>query len=173
MSIIESLSTGAIGSLIASALFLFIMYRHRPKLEISPNIAKTTYDGKTVYAIKVINSGSRDAFAIRAEFLMIEPWVVSGGIGSNILQFSLVRDQWFILNPTSKVGDTFGSNFEFITNEDLEGDWVNHENSYLLFRVHAQDVLSGFARVFVHQYYSRKAIIEGRFAKGASMEISE
>jgi len=60
---------------------------------------------------------------------MIEPWVVSGGIGSNILQFSLARDQWFILNPTSKVGDTLGSSFEFITKEDLEGDWAKHENS--------------------------------------------
>lgn len=171
MSLIQSLVIGAIGSLIASFLFLLILYRLQPKLEISPKIAKTTYDGETVYAIKVMNSGNRDAVDIRAELLMIEPQVVGGGIGRNILQVSLVRDQWFLLRPMSKVGDRSGAVFEFITTENLDEEWAKHENSYLLFQVHARDVLSGFARLFSYEYYSRKVIMNGRFSIGASMEI--
>jgi hypothetical protein len=168
---IENLVIGAIGSLIASAFFIIILYQFRPNLELSPQIAKTNYDGKIVYAIKVLNSGNRDAISIRAELLMIEPQVVSGGIGKNILQFSLERDNWFLLHPSSKTSENFSVTFEFITCDDLIAEWETYENSYLIFQVYAQDVFSGFARVFSREYYSQNDVINGRFSKGTSMKI--
>ena len=171
---LQNLVIGAIGSLIASILFLLSLYQLRPKIAISPEIAKTSYDGKTVYAIKIINSGNRDVVDIRAELLMLEPRVMDGGIGKNILQFSLAREQWFLLHPISKSkdGNEFNNTFEFITADNIHDDWAKHENSYLLFQVHAQDVLSWFSEVFSHEYYSWEDIIEGRFSVGSSMKIS-
>jgi hypothetical protein len=166
-----SLVIGAIGSLIASAIFLLIMCRVRSNLELSSKIAKTIYNRETVYSIKIINSGKRDVVAIRAELLMIEPQVVHGGIGKNILQIPLVRDEWFLLEPISKNDDDFGS-FEFITTENIDEEWGLRPNAYLLFRVHAQDSISGFSKIFSTKYYSRSDIVQGRFAKGASMLIS-
>jgi hypothetical protein len=168
-----NLVIGAIGSLLASAVFLFILFRYRPRLLLSTQIAKTTYADKAVYAFKVLNSGHRDAVAIKAEVLMIEPQVIVGGVGRNVLQVSLVRDNWFVLRPLSKVGDkVLDATFEFITCENVEQEWATHANSYLVFRVQAQDALSGFSAVFSSEISSRNEIKVGRFAKGQSMAIS-
>ena len=169
---IQNLLIGALGSLIASGLFLLLMYRLRPKLDLSPKIARTTYDGETVYALKVVNSGRRDAIEIQGELLMIEPQVVGGGVGRNILQVPLVRERWFQLNPAAEVGEKFGASFEFVVTTNLEEEWMKHKNSYLLFRVHARDAMSGFSRVFSTAYYSQSDIIAGRFGAGATMAVS-
>jgi hypothetical protein len=87
---IENLVIGAIGSFIASIVFILALYRLRPFLTISPKIAKTEYEGMTVYSIKVLNSGSRDVIDIATELLIIEPHVVGDGVGRNILQCNIV-----------------------------------------------------------------------------------
>ena len=168
---IKNLLVGALGSLIASAVFFGGLYRLRPRLMLSPKIAKTTYEGKIVYAFKIINSGRRDVVGIRAELLLIEPQVVKGGVGKNILQFSLDRDHWFYLPPVTKVGADLITSFEFITTENLEEEWSKRKSSYLQLRIYAQDALSGFSRVFSQTYHSQDDICLGRFAK-ESMDIS-
>ena len=168
---IANLIIGAIGSLIASALFLLLLLRFRPNLEISPSISKPTYDGQTIYSIKVVNRGSRDVVRLSAELLMVEPQVVKGGIGKKILQFALSKNEWFALTPTTEHDGEAA--FEFITNEKIEFEWEQRPNSYLIFRVYAQDSLSGFTKVFSNKYFSKTDdIIVGRFGFGASMEIS-
>ena len=168
---IVNLIIGAIGSLIASALFLLLLFRFRPNLEISPSISKSTYDDQTVYSIKVVNKGSRDVVRLSTELLMVEPQVVKGGIGKNILQFALAKNEWFALTPTAERDGEAA--FEFITNEKIESEWGQRPNSYLIFRVYAQDSFSGFTKVFSKKYFSRTDdIVVGRFGVGASMEIS-
>lgn len=171
--IITSLVTGFISALCASAVFVLLMYRQRPKLQLSSKIAKTTFEDTTVYAFKVINTGRRDAISVIAELFLIQPTVVEGGIGYNIIEIVLVRNKLFHIRPLKKVGDKFGAVFEFITAEDLEAEWGKFQNSYLLFRVTAQDSLSLFSHVFTSEFDSpEKAIVAGRFAKGAKMSIS-
>ena len=172
-SIINSLWTGFVSAIWASAVFVYLMYRQRPQLELSTKVAKTTIGGKTVYAFKVINSGRRDAISIIAELVLIQPHVVEGGIGYNIMEIDLVRNKLFHMRPLKKVGDKFGAVFEFITTEDLESEWNDFKNSYLLFRVTAQDAISQFTHVFTSEYKSPdKSIVYGRFGKGAKMSIS-
>lgn len=171
---IENFLIGALGSLIASAIFLLLLHRYRPKLILSSKIAKTSYDGKIVYAFKVINSGKRDVIGIRGELLLIEPHVVKGGIGKNILQFDLVRDQWFYLPPVKTISDDIITSYEFITFDQLEEEWSKKKNSYLQFRIYAQDAFSGFSKVFSQTYYSSgNTIHNGRFAIKESMEICD
>jgi len=89
------------------------------------------------------------------------------------MDIPLVRKQLFHLRPVAKVGTKFGGVFEFITLADLEAEWLEFTNSYLLFRVLAQDSLSLFSQVFSSEFSDpEKAIVVGRFAKGASMKIS-
>jgi len=157
----------------ASAVFVYLMYRQRPKLELSPQIAKTTIGDNTVYAFKVINTGRRDANSVMAELFLIQPHVVEGGTGYNIMELDLVRNNLFQMRPLKRVGDKFGAVFEFITTEDLEGEWKGFKDSYLLFRVSAQDSISQFTKVFTVEFESpEEAIVVGRFAKGARMEIT-
>ena len=171
--IITGLLTGIISSLFASAVFVFMMFRMRPKLQLSTKIAKTTIGGNTVYAFKVINAGTRDAISVIAELFLIQPHIVEGGIGYNIIEIPLVRTKLFHLRPVAKVGTKFGGVFEFITLADLEAEWLAFTDSYLLFRVLAQDSLSLFSQVFSSEFGDpEKAIAVGRFAKGASMKIS-
>jgi len=172
--IITGLLTGFVSALCASAVFVLLMYRQRPKLQLSTKIAKTTIDGQTFYALKVINTGRRDAISIVAELVLIQQTVVEGGIGYNVIELDLVRNKLFHLRPLSKVGDKFGAVFEFLTTEDLETEWENFHDSYLVFRVTAQDSLSLFTHVFTAEFESpEKAIVVGRFAKGAKMTISK
>ncbi len=173
MTVIISLLTGFISALVASAVFVYVMYSQRPKLALSRHLARTTFEGKTFYAIKVVNIGRRDAFSVNAELLLIQPHTVEGGTGYNVIEISLVRNQLFHIRPISRVGDKFGAVFEFIVVDDLEAVWDKFRNSYLLFRVTAQDPLSLFSHVFSSEYLSpEQAIVPGRFAKGASMKIA-
>ena len=171
--IITSLLTGILSSLGASAVFVYLMYRQRPELQLSTKIAKTTIGGNTVYAFKVINAGKRDAISVIAELFLIQPHVVEGGIGYNIMEIDLVRNKLFHMRPLKKVGDKFGAVFEFITTEDLESEWDGFKNSYILFRVTAQDSISQFTHVFTSEFKtSENTIVCGRFGKGANMEIA-
>jgi len=173
MSIISSLITGFVSAICASTVFVLMMYGLRPKLKLSSKIAKTTFNGKTVYAFKVVNIGTRDACSIDAELFIIQPHPVEGGTGYNIIELPLVRRKLFHMRPLSKIGEKFGGKFEFITIEDLEAEWSKFQNSYLLFRVYAQDSISLFSRVFTSEFESQEdTIVAGRFAKGASMKIA-
>ena len=173
IEVIGSLLTGFISAIFASAVFVYIMYSQRPKLELSRQIARTSFKGQTIYAFKVINAGRRDAVTVSAELFLIQPHTVEGGIGYNIIEIPLVRNKLFHLRPVAKVGTKFGGVFEFITLADLEAEWLAFTDSYLLFRVLAQDSLSFFSQVFSSEFGDpEKAIAAGRFAKGASMKIS-
>jgi hypothetical protein len=172
-SLTIGLISGIFSSLCASSVFVLIMYSLRPRLELSRHVAKTSFEGKPVYAIKVVNKGWRDAISVNSELFLIQPHVVEGGIGYNIIEIALVRQRLFHIRPLKKVGDKFGAVFEFITLEDLEDEWRKFQNSYLLFRVTAQDAVSLFTQVFTVEFVSpEKAIVEGRFAKGGRMTIS-
>ena len=171
--VIISLLTGFISAIFASSVFVYMMYSQRPKLELSRQIAKTRFTGKTIYAFKVINAGKRDAVSVSAELFLIQPHTVEGGIGYNVIEIPLVRQKLFHLRPLAKVGTKFGGVFEFITTADLEAEWHAFKDSYLLFRVFAQDSLSLFSQVYNSEFDDpEKAIEIGRFAKGASMRIS-
>lgn len=171
--IVTGLLTGIVSSLCASGVFVFLMYSMRPKLQLSTEIAKTIFEGQTVYSFKVINTGRRDAISLIAELLLIQPNVVEGGIGYNIIDIPLVRNKLFHIRPLSKVGDKFGAVFEFITTENIDDEWIKFQNSYLLFRLTAQDSLSLFYHVFSREFESPgKSIVIGRFAKGAKMNIA-
>ena len=172
-AIIIGLTSGFFSSLCASAVFVLLMYRQRPKLKLSTKIAKTTIEDKTFYAFKVINTGRRDAISIVAELLLIQPTVVEGGVGYNIIEIPLVRNKLFHIQPLKRVGNKFGAIFEFITTEDLEAEWNRFQDSYLLFRVIAQDSLTLFTHVFSSEFESPgKAIRVGRFARGAKLNIA-
>jgi hypothetical protein len=172
-NIIIGLVTGFFSAICASAVFVYIMYSQRPKLELSRQIAKTNFKGQTIYAFKVINAGRRDAVTVSAELFLIQPHTVEGGVGYNVIEIPLVRQKLFHLRPVAKVGTKFGGVFEFITLADLEAEWLALTDSYLLFRVLAQDSLSFFSQVFSSEFGDpEKAIAAGRFAKGASMKIS-
>ena len=172
-TILTIIWTYIISPLGASFVFVYLMYRQRPKLELSTQIAKTTIGDNTVYAFKVINAGRRDANSVMAELFLIQPHVVEGGTGYNIMELDLVRNNLFQMRPLKKVGDRFGAVFEFITTEDLEAEWSGFQNSYLLFRVSAQDSISQFTKVFTAEFESpEEAVVVGRFAKGARMEIT-
>jgi hypothetical protein len=172
MSLIRQLLFSLLTSAISSVLFIFTMNRLRPKLELSNKIAKTIYRDKTIYAFKVVNKGRRDAIMIKADLLIIEPITIEGGVGYNVIEVGLVRNELFLLKPIRKTRHRFGAVFEFITTEELEEWEQQYENSYMLFRVTAHDALSGFSKVFTAEYYSpSESIVEGRFAKGGSMNI--
>jgi hypothetical protein len=173
ITILTAFLTYIISPLGVSAVFVYLMYRQRPQLLLSTQIAKTTVGDNTVYAFKVINTGRRDANSVMAELFLIQPHVVEGGTGYNIMELDLVRNNLFQMRPLKKVGDRFGAVFEFITTEDLEGEWRGFKDSYLLFRVSAKDSISQFTKVFTTEFESpEEAIVVGRFAKGERMEIT-
>src|SRR5689334_16043371 len=99
MNVIIGLATGFFSALVASAAFVFMMQNLKPRLELSKKVAKTSFEGKTVYAIKVVNAGRRDAISVNAELFLLQPHPVEGGIGYNIIEIALVRKKLFHIRP--------------------------------------------------------------------------
>ena len=169
---IDNLIIGAIGSLIASVIFLALLYRLRPKLGLCSKIAKVEHSTGKVYALKVVNLGRRDATSIKAELLLLDPELVEGGYVNSIFEVPLVKEEVFVLSPIKDVKKDFGKTYEFITTLDLELEWKKYPKAKLIFRVRAQDSFSGFAKVFSKDFCTRNDIIAGRFGEGDSMNIN-
>ena len=169
ISSIIAIFVGIFSSLIASVFFYLLLYRTRPKIEISDKIAKTP-SGKS-YVIKVINKSKRDAIDIKAELLLMKSVNVSNGIIWRRKKIPLNREYLFVLNKFSNNDQETNYAFRFTTNEDIEKLW-NDENQYLFFQVYAKDELSGFGKVFSKKYYRKNsAIKKGRFKLGDTFEI--
>ena len=157
---------GVLSGLLASLIFYISLRAIKPNIIISNKIAKTG----DKFVIKVVNKSKRDAIDIKAEFLLMSPVSVPNGIIWRRKRIFLKTDYLMILPQYDKKDKDANYAFRFTTQENLFEIWEK-EHQYLVFKLIAKDEVSGFGKVFVQKYYTKKDIIEGSFEFGESLKI--
>ena len=160
--------------LLTSLLFLLLISRIRPNIQISANIAKVVskkHLGKYGYVVKIINKSKRAVVDVKVRFAIVQEKIVPDGLIMRTSDFVLEKDSEFEIPGVDKK-EPEASAFRFITYDDIETKW-NDEKTFLLFVVYAKDSLTGIGKVFTQRYYlKRVALKDGSFKVGASMEIA-
>jgi hypothetical protein len=170
---LEGAITGVLSSVIASALFLFILLRFRPKLLISPYISMSHEgDGSNVYMIKVINRTPRKVINLKAQLLLQEHRNVPGGFVYDQTIIPLAWDSEFLLERYRRNDREARYAFRLACEYDLDRLWNDQGGDCLLFRVSAQDSITGFTSVFSTRYHTKRdAIKRGSHKFGDSLDV--
>lgn len=177
----DSMVGGVVAGFIASAIFFVVLALVRPRLAISPCIARTpTDDGEPEYRyrIKVVNLSRRacvdvnmTAFTVRSRKV---PSTTEGEHGTVRVgkAVDLRRRPGGVIPGRTRrnVDATYAQRIRFdeSTVNLLHDDDQRYE---VLVRVTARDALSGFPRTFERRYALGSAIKDGTFAFGKSTEI--
>lgn len=175
MYLVQSVLIGVLSSLAASALFLVVLFRLRPEIEISPYIAVgLSKTGKKTYRFKFVNRAKRNAINVRARVIYTTPKNVPDGTVLNNRNIGLTRDLIFEL-PKFDTGDKEANYaYRLMTSEDLEDIWSNEDSAYVRFQLIATDALTGFSRVFHKSFHTKRSCLRpGSHRFGESLEVAE
>lgn len=160
--------------LLTSLLFLLLISRVRPSIQISENIAKVEskkHLGKYGYVVKILNKSKRSTVDVKVRFAIVQEKIVPDGIIMQTTDFQLEKDSEFEI-PGFNEKEPEASAFRFLTYDDIEAKW-DDDKVFLVFVVYAKDSLSGFGKVFTQKYYRKQVHLkDGSFKVGTSMEIS-
>jgi hypothetical protein len=172
--VIQLVVAPIITGLFTSLLFLLLISRILPNIQISSNIAKVKskkYVGKYAYVVKIINKSKRAIVDIKVRFAIVQEKIVPDGLIMRTTDFDLEKDSEFEL-PGFDKNEPEASAFRFVTYDDIETKW-DDDKTFLLFTVYAKDSLTGFGKVFTQKYYLKRVTLkEGSFKVGESMEIA-
>lgn len=164
-----------IKGLIASFVFVLVLYNLRPRIKISAEIAKKTDGSGTFYKIKVINkSFFFKLYDVNAELMRSSPIGVIGGQNLILNRLTLKRDRiWYLnrrfINKKKDKHATFAVLFK--CTDDIEGIW-NDQSSTLHFKVIAKHGLSNFPKIKTKHYHCKNCIKEGQFGFGKDFKIN-
>src|SRR5437764_997789 len=120
---------GVASSFTASLLFLYLLRRFRPKLSISPQIARyKPSSGPTEYIIKVVNRKKRPIINIRVRLLIITRMNVPGGYVNNTKKVELKTEDIFQISGFDPNATTVVYTWRFLTHQNLEQLWSSDES---------------------------------------------
>lgn len=161
--------------LVTNAIFLYILSRFRPTIDISPTIARgaDTTDGSTIYRIKVINRTKFPIVDIKAQLHIFKNHQTATGEIWKSKPIDLKRSDPIGIFKYDVADRDANYAYRFVTYEDLEAIWSNDNVQFLRFRIYARHSLSGFG-VFSYKDYrlKRNSIQLGEFSKGDTFEIT-
>lgn len=179
---LESFAVGAISGLVASAVFFGVLACLRPRLKISPIIAKTRTDHDDPeyrYRIKVINKSWRACVDVHVSAATVRkrkiPKVGGEDHGPVFVARSIdVQRSRSSVIPGYRWRSTeahYAQRIRFT--ESAVALLSDHDQTYeILVRITARDALSGFPRTFERRYALASAVKEGTFCWGRSLEIA-
>lgn len=172
MELLNNLLVGVVSGVAASALFFVLLRRLRPRIGISPFIARSIQGGYTYYDFKIVNLGARSAIDIRVHLVVATPKNVEGGPIYRTQGIELTKDTFFELGRLDERDQNAYYALRFTTVEDIDALWKD-DNSHIRLRVMATDAESGFSRAFMHDFrIKRTTIKDGQHEFGRSLVVS-
>lgn len=172
--IFDKIILAIIIGLITSGTFLIILARFKPKIDISPKIARglSTKTGETVYRIKVINRTRAPITEIRAQLHIFKNYQTATGEIWKSDAIELKRSDPIIIDKYDRKDENANYAYRFLTYEDLDEKWSDDSSQFLRFRIFARHSVSGFGRFFLKDYRLKiNTILDGDFSKGYTFEI--
>lgn len=165
---VQSVITG----ILASLIFLFLLFFLRPRILIADQIAK--YNGN--YAIKVVNRSYFKLYDVNVELVLLKPFNTYGGKNLLIERLDLKKDRiWYIAGkPFREKNSAYGTHaIIFKCDEDLEKKWESDKGVVLHFKVIAKHGLSSFTRIETKKYHDKETDIKnGKYTFGKKCEIN-
>lgn len=165
---------GVLSSIASSFIYLLAVSTIRPKGMVSQHIAYSiNSDGRQAYVIKFINKTRRPIINIQATLHVMRSVSVPNGIIVTTLgEVPFTRSNPILIAGFKRRDKNAEYAFRFRTFEDLATLWGSEQGTFVRFRVVASDSLSGFYRIFQHDYHDKGAcIVEGQFEFGQSLKI--
>ena len=160
---------GILSSLVASFLFIFLIYhKSRPKLEISEHIAKSP-DGD--FLIKVVNRTKYPVINVKAELHRIKLQNTPGGKRKNFYEIPMKIKEILVLTKFEDTKTNERYAWVFTTSENL--CQVFEEGDNLLFWIVAQSAFSNATQVTEESYYTVGSVIDEGFQYGPSFKIED
>lgn len=159
--------------LITSSIFLLMLSRLRPRLNISPNIARgtSTKTQQIIYRIKVINRSRYPLTDIRAQLHIYKNYQTAAGDIWKSEALTLTRPDPIIIDKYDKNDSEANYAYRFVT-YDLDNRWSDDTTQFVRFRVFARHSLSGFGGFFCKDYrLKRVALVNGDFVKGDAFDV--
>lgn len=182
-TIIVGIFTGIISSLLASSVFLLVLYRIKPNILISRKISKHKIGERTVYQIKIANFTSRPVVDVNYALYRVRRELMSSANGKsdevkwlsevNLRSVTKRIPELSAFNPCPNNSGEHNTDYacRIQTEEDIEAGWVDGK-TYLRFVVYATDSLSGLNQVFSHEYtYKNECLLLRPFRTGDLLEV--
>jgi len=166
---------GFIGGVLTSWIFWKYLLFLKPKVGISPLVAKGISNDEnkhdqTVYRIKVINFGNRQVINLHGRISLTKITEINGGKHRTARRIRTATIS--ALGPRKAVDDLYGILpvwvIAFQTEEALEN--LINDRWKLQFTLSAQDALSG-TTVVQTVIYDKHQIVNGNFRGGLSTEL--
>lgn len=166
----DALFIGVVSSLCASVLFLLLLFLVRPRIHISPVLARTA-DGE--FRVKLVNRSRRAAADVRVQmFVSKHTYSVDGRPVYKLSPVDLkITDGLIVVLPGFRRRDEdcrYARRIVVI--DDLDSIWPDDGRSVVLVRVYARDSFSNFGKQRSAQY-TREMIEEGDFKTGKDMQV--
>ncbi len=184
MDILWSIVIAILTGVVSSFVFLFLVSRLKPKIDISPIIARGKTDNdRLCYRIKIINrtrpirfiNRKGNVINVKAKLELVKIGHIHYLRKNPLLSgddIELRKDEIFELSPLDEKdeGETYA--FRFITEENLEGKWTDTNTQFLRLRISAIDSLSNFAAVYSQCYRDKSQVFQpGNFEVGDTFEV--
>jgi len=173
MQNIINLILNNLAGLIASWMFWKFLHLVQPKIQISPQIAKSyskEKDGEMIYKIKIINYSNRQIINLKAELTLAQASSRSDGVRRVTSPLKLKTSELLALGPRNQHGKIWEVSPVWYLVFYSEQDLILNENSRVRVIVSATDALTSTTVVF-SQSYGENSIIEGDFAYGIQFNI--
>lgn len=162
MDFLLSIMTG----FLASLLVVLFLYTLKPKVEISPYIAKNS-NGE--YEFKIINKTPYSVLDVKFELYLVTPVNTPNGRANSLKLMSSVAVAE--MDGFKEKEEHFGKEFFFCYPGKLESHW-DDENQHLMFVVNSRHSLSQFSRVTKTKFYRKGSSIQkGKFENGKNMNV--
>ncbi|SBS78737.1 hypothetical protein MHPYR_60225 [uncultured Mycobacterium sp.] len=166
---------GVLSSSVASVVFWYLLFRLKPKLEISPQIARAEgKNGQPVYRIKVVNKRRRSAFDITPFVYLDEiKKTVEGENKKNhfLERLTVNGSSSFFLHKYSKRDDDARYARKLLILSDIDGMWDTEQKYSVVIRIFAKDGVSGAIWQDEKRYGVWDCIVDGEFEWGRSLKI--
>jgi len=172
--VLDKIILSIFAGLITSGIFLLILSRYRPKIDISPKVARgsSTKTGEVIYRIKVINRTSAPITDIRAQLHIYKNYQTAKGEIWKTHAIELKRPDPISIDKYDPKDKNTNYAYRFLTYSNLEKIWNDDASQFLRFRIFARHSVSGFGGFFFKDYrLKRNSIIDGEFSKGDTFEI--
>lgn len=165
-----NIAVGIIVGLVTSCIFWRFLLFLKPKVAISPMIARSATTA-TKYSIKVVNRSNRQVINLSARCTFEWKVPIPGGRKSKGTVIDLNTEAFPVLGKRSEIKDAFGINpvriFVF-TFDDLEQKL--NDQSCIVFTLSATDAESGTTVIQSRQYQKDKVEV-GEFKAGLKFQI--
>jgi hypothetical protein len=172
--ILDKVILAVMVGLVTSAMFFCFLSWFKPKIEVSPVIARgtSTKNGKTIYRIKIINKTHYPITDIKAQLHIFKHYQTANGEIWKSDAVELKRADPISIDKFDKKDLDANYAYRFLTYENIESKWTDDNVQFVRFRIFARHATSGFGGFFEKDYrLKRLSLVEGEFSKGNTFDV--